>query len=201
MKLYFAKGACSLAVRIILNETGMAAEYEAVDLRSKKTKTGRNYLEINPKGAVPALELDNGEVLTESAIVLQYIADTARATELLPPTGDFARYRVLEWVNYITTELHKSFGLLFNPSIPGEFKDQTLIPILKFKLNYVNQQLQNKKYLLDDHFTLPDAYLFVMLRWATYFEIDFSEWENLTRYFAALKNRPSIEQSLAQENA
>jgi glutathione S-transferase len=199
MKLYYAKGACSLAVRIIINELGLTAEYESVDLKSKKTASEANYLTINAKGAVPALKLDNGEVLTEVATILQYLGDVAVNTKLLPLQADFNRYRVLEWLNYVATELHKSVGILFNPSIEQSLKEQALVPLIMSKLKYVDENIQHHQFLLGDHFTLPDAYLFVVLRWVAYFKLDVAALNNLTRYIALLKERPSIAKSLSEE--
>ena len=199
MELFYAKGACSLVVRIIVNEIGLDCEFESVDLKNKTTRTGHDFLKINPKGAVPVLQLDNGDILTENAVILQYLADDAKAFNLLPMVGDFNRYRVLEWLNYIATELHKSLGIMFNSSITQELKTQFYIPMIKFKFNYVNIQLENRQYLMGDHFTLPDAYLFVMLRWAIYFKFDLAEWSNLKRYFNALEHRESIQQSLKED--
>ena len=199
MKLYFSKGACSLVVRIIINEMGLPAEFESVNLKTKKTGTGKDFLSINPKGSVPTLEVDNGAILTENAVILQYLGDISKATHLLPPVGDFNRYRVLEWLNYITTELHKSIGVLFNPSITQELKNDLFIPLIKTKFDYVNQHLKDHAYLLGDEFTLPDAYLFVMLRWAAYFHFDLKEWEHLLRFFNALNQRKSVQHSLKEE--
>lgn len=198
MKLYFSKAACSLVVRIIINEIGIDSEFESVNLRTKKTASGEDFLTINSKGAVPTLDIQNGEILTENAVILQYLCDISKATQLLPPIGDFNRYHVLEWLNYISTELHKGMGVLFNPAISQELKD-IFIPIIKTKLNYVNHHLQNHHYLMGDQFTLPDAYLFVMLMWTRYFNIELSEWENLTRYFDTLHRRDAIQLSLKQE--
>src|SRR5690349_19217638 len=122
MKLYYSKGACSLAVRIIINEIGLQSEYEAVDLKTKKTATGQDFLKINPKGSVPVIQTDEKQILTENAVIQQYLADTNKATQLLPALGNFERYRVLEWLNFISTELHKGFSPLFNPNVPNELK-------------------------------------------------------------------------------
>lgn len=199
MKLEYAKGACSLATRIIINEIGLDCEYESVDLANKKTQSGQNFYNINPKGAVPTLVLNNGEALTENAVIMQYLADTANATKLLPPVGNFKRYRVLEWLNYVATELHKGFGPLFNSQMPQNVKDQFFIPLLKAKLSFVDKHLEKHQYLLGDEFTLPDAYLFVMISWAGYFKFDIKEWQHLARYYAELQKRNSIQQSLQQE--
>jgi len=199
MKLYYSRGACSLAVRIVINEIGLNCEYESVDLKTKKTETGGDFLTISPKGEVPTLQLDNGEIVTENAIIQQYLADNAKATQLLPACGDFQRYRVLEALNYITTDIHKGFGPLFNPALPEDVKNEIFIPKLKKCFAYEDKQLGNNKFLMGDHFTLTDAYLFVMLFWAGKMKIELSEFPNLTRYFAELKTRKSISQSLSEE--
>jgi glutathione S-transferase len=200
MKLYYTKGACSLASHIVINELGLPCEYEAVDLATKQSASGKDYTTINPKGAVPALQLNDGEVLTENAVIMQYLADTARATQLLPALGDFNRYRVLEWLNFIGTDIHKSFGALFNPHFPQDVKDKITIPMIKTKFNQINGHLDQNKYLFNDHFTLPDAYLFVMLTWAHHFKLHVDkEWPQTAAYFAELVNRKSIQQSLQEE--
>lgn len=199
MKLYYSKGACSLVVRIVINEIGVDATFESVDLKTKKTETGKDFCTINAKGAVPTLQLDNGEILTENAVILQYLADTYKATQLLPGLSDFKRYHVLEWLNYITTELHKTFGLLFNPALTEEMKDKIVNPAIKNKLTYIDKHLSQNHFLIGEQFTLPDAYLFVMLRWAFYFKFDFKEWPHLAKYFAGLSKRDAIEKSLKQE--
>jgi len=199
MKLYYSKGACSLASRIIINELGLSCEYESVDLRTKKTESGKDYLSINDKGAVPALETDQNGILTENGVILQYLADKEKAVELLPSTDDFNRYRILEWQNYVATELHKSFGPLFNPTLSQEVKDQFFKPLLNAKLSYVDKHLQLKKYLLGDQFTLADAYMLVMINWAIYFKFDTEKWPHLMQYYHLVKQRKSVQQSLQQE--
>lgn len=199
MKLYYTKGACSLVDRIIINELGLKCEYESVDLKKKETETKKDFLTINPKGAVPVLQLSNGEILTENAVIIQYLADNARADQLLPAIGNFERYRVLEWVNYVATEVHKSFGPLFNPTVPQQIKDDIFIPLIKSKYKYVNKHLQGNKFLLGEHFTLPDAYMFVMILWASHFNIDMKEYEHLYRYYSELKQRESVQKSLEEE--
>jgi glutathione S-transferase len=199
MKLYYTKGACSLVVRIIMNELELPCEFESVDLKTKKTESGDDFLAINPKGAVPTLKLNNGEILTENAVILQYLADHASATSLLPAVGDLKRYRVLEWLNYITTELHKGFGPLFNGAIPQEVKEQVFIPVIEKKFASINAHLQQHQYLYGNHFTLPDAYLYVMVRWASSFKINLNERTHLTRYFDEISKRKSVEKSLKEE--
>src|SRR4051812_46301997 len=165
MKLYYSPGACSQAPHILLHEIGLSHDAERVDLKQKVTETGRNYLEINPKGSVPALELDNGEVLTENAVVLQYLGDRSAATDVLPAIGQFRRYRVLELVNYITTELHKSFAPLFSPDAGDETKTFMTKNVHK-KLDYLEQKIGHGPFLMGDDLTLPDPYMFVMTGWA-----------------------------------
>lgn len=199
MKLFYTKGACSLVVRIVINELGLNANYESVNLKTKKAESNKDFLKINPKGAVPTLELDNGEILTENAVILQFLADTAGAHQLLPALGNFKRYQVLEWINYIATEIHKSFAPLFNPTIPQEFKNEVLLPAIKAKFKFLSNHLQQGQYLMGSDFMLPDAYLFVMLLWTSHFSIDLNEWPNLARYFNELKKRNSVEKSLNEE--
>lgn len=184
MKLYYAPGACSQAPHIILHEAGLPHDSAKVDIRAKKLADGSDYLKINPKGAVPALELDDGQVLTENAVILQYIADKAGAFELLPQPGDLQRYRVLEWVNYVATELHKSFGPLFNPASSDEAK-QSARDLIGKKFDFVEQQIGDQPYLMGDQFTLPDAYLFVILGWTETMGIGLDRWPRL----AALRKR------------
>lgn len=199
MKLYFSKGACSLVCRIIINEIGLPCVFIPVDLVNKKTQSGENYNAINLKGSVPAIETEHGEVLTENAVILQYLADISKSYQLLPQLGDFKRYRILEWLNYIATDLHKGFSPLFNQKLPQEIKDEIFIPILKSKFNFLNAHLEKSNYLGGDEFSLPDAYLFVMLTWANHFKFNLQEWPALSEYFNELKNRKSIQQSLKEE--
>ncbi len=199
MKLFYARGACSLATRILLNEMGIPADYEAVNLKTKKTETGRDYLTLNPKGVVPALQLENGVVLTENAVIMQYLADHYQAINLLPALDDFNRYRVLEWVNFITTDLHKGFSPLFNSQVPEPLKQQIFIPLLMAKFNYVDRCLHHHDYLCGKHFTLPDIYLVVILRWARVLKLDMSGLPHLQAYQTALETRQSIVDALQQE--
>lgn len=199
MKLYYSRGACSLAARIIVNELGLPCEYESVDLKTKKTETGKDFFAINPKGVVPTLETDDKHVLTENAVILQYLADTHPKPELFPPLGQFKRYQVLEWVNYVATELHKGVGVLFHSGISQEMKESFYIPIIRNKFNYLNQQLFHHRYLVENEFTLPDAYLFVILTWAIHFKFNLADWPELERYFLEVKKRPAVIKSLQEE--
>lgn len=199
MKLYYTKGACSFAERIIINEIGLTCEFEAVDLKTKKTASGKDFLQINDKGAVPTLITDDNQTLTENAIILQYLAENTNNSELLPPLGNFNRYKTLGWVNYVATELHKGFGPLFNPAMPQEVKEKITLPLLNKKFAYIDNHLQNNQFLMGEQFTLGDAYLFVILMWSSNFKISLTEFSNLSRYFADLKSRQSIQQSLEEE--
>lgn len=199
MKLYYSRGACSLAVRIVIHELGLAAEFEAVNLKTKQTETGGDFLKVNPKGSVPVLAIDQKEVLTENLVIQQYLADSHQPNSLLPNLNDFSRYRVLEWLNFVSTELHKGFSPFFNPKVTEEMKNDIFLPVFKTKLNYVDQHLKQRKYLFGDIFTLPDAYLFVILLWLPQAKLDINQWQSLSRYFADLKKRPAIQQSLQEE--
>lgn len=200
MKLYYSKGACSLVVHILINEIGLDCEYESVDLKTKKTEKNKDYFSINPKGAVPALELDNKQILTENIVIQQYLVDEYKATQLCPPIGDLNRYLVLAWSNYVSSELHKSFSNLFSAVIPAEMKETIFIPIIKKKLDYIDKQLAKNNFLTGAHFAMPDAYLFVILSWASRMKIDLNEYAHLPAYFAELHKRPAIIKSLREEN-
>lgn len=199
MKLYYSKGACSLAIRITIHELGLSSEYEAVNLRTKVTATGANFLDINPKGAVPTLITDDQKTLTENSAIQEYLAETHQPNPLLPAVGDFQRYRVLEWLSFVSTELHKSFGPLFNPKVPEADKKEIFIPNLKNKFAFVDRALEKNQYISGDHFTIADSYCFVMLTWTPHFGIDIQALTNLTRYFEMLKARPSIMAAIAEE--
>jgi glutathione S-transferase len=198
MKLYYAPGACSMAPHIVLREANVAFDLVKADIRAKKLEDGSSYLAINPKGAVPALQLEDGTVLTENAAILQYVGDLAPESGLFPRLGDFRRYRVLEWLNYVATELHKGFGPLWNPSSPDDVKEATR-GLLGKKFDYVQERLGKGPYLLGDTFTLPDAYLFVVLNWTRIHDIDLSRWPGLTAYQQRVAQRPRVAETLGAE--
>jgi glutathione S-transferase len=198
MKLYYSPGACSQAPHILLHEIGLDHDAARVDLRAKKLEDGSDYLKINPKGAVPALQLDSGEVLTENAVILQYLGDRANWPEVLPPMGDFRRYRVLEMVNFITTELHKRFGMLFNPNA-GDDTKRLVTDELGKKLDYIDRQLGDGPFLFGDDLTLPDAYLFVITGWAEKMLGGLDRWPNLKAFRARMMERPSVRNVLEFE--
>jgi glutathione S-transferase len=197
MKLYYSPGACSQAPHILLHETGLSHDAARVDLRAKTLEDGSDFLKVNPKGAVPALQLDSGEVLTENAVILQYIGDRAAWPEVLPPMGDFRRYRVLEMVNFITTELHKRFGFLFNADATDETKQLVIRDVSK-KLDYIDQRLGAGPFLFGADLTLPDTYLFVMTGWAEKF-LGLERWPNLRAFRERMLERPSVRHVLRFE--
>lgn len=198
MKLYYTPGACSQASHIALHEARLPFEGIAVDLRAKKSGDGEDYLAVNPKGSVPAIALDDGAVLTENAAILQYIGDQAPASGLLPPLGHFERYRVLEWLNYIATELHKGFGLLWNPSSQPEAKEAAR-ELLARKFDYVEQRLGDSAHLQGERFTAADAYLFVILSWTGMHQIDLSRWSRLASFVQRVSARPAVQETLRAE--
>ena len=198
MKLYYSPGACSQAPHILLHEIGLDHDAVRVDLRTKKLEDGSDYLAINPKGAVPALQLDSGEVLTENAVVLQYLGDRANWPEVLPPLGDFRRYRVLEMLNFITTELHKRFGFLFDPEATDEFK-QFVKGGLGKKLDWIDARLGDGPFLFGDDLTLPDTYLFVMTRWADKMLGGLDHWPHLNAFYGRMQRRDSVRNVLEFE--
>ena len=200
MKLYFTPGACSLNPHIVARELGLDLELERVDLRTHKTEKGEDYYGINPKGYVPALRLDDGQLLTENPAIVQYLADQRPEKNLLPRVGAMDRYRALEWLGFIATELHKSYGALFNPTLPQEQRAQTLERIGK-RWDHVEQALAGKDYLLGSQFTLPDAYLFVMLQWAAGMGPDLKGRANLQRYHERVRARPAVKAALDAEEA
>lgn len=198
MKLYYSPGACSLSPHIALMEAGLKFTAEKVDIREKKTQDGGDYFKINPKGQVPVLELDNGERLTEGPAIVQYIADQAPKSGLAPAAGTMERYRLQEWLNHITSELHKSYGPIFRPTTPEEYKTISKENIGK-RLDAIDKQLAGKKYLMGDTFTVADAYLFTVARWSSRVGIDLSRWPNLKAYMDRVEARPKVHEALVAE--
>jgi glutathione S-transferase len=198
MKLYYSPGACSLSPHIALHEAGLAHELVRVDLKAKKTESGDDFTKINPKGQVPALQLDSGELVTEGPVIVQMIADKAAGKNLAPANGTAERYKLQEWLNFITTELHKNFSPLFQPVIPDEvknfFRDR-----IKGKFKYADSQLASHDYLMGKQFTVADGYLFVMLKWAERTGMDLSEFKNLTAFKDRVAARPNVQAALAME--
>ncbi|MCV2352782.1 glutathione transferase GstA [Paucibacter sp. B2R-40] len=198
MKLYYSPGACSLSPHIVLLEAGLKFELVLASTKSKKLADGTDFYSINSKGSVPVLELDNGERLTEGPAIVQYIADLAPGTNLAPANGTMARYRLQEWLNFITSELHKSFSPLFNPATPEDYKPQVRAKLAE-RFAWVNEQLEGKQYLLGDHFTLADAYLFVVSNWGQYVGVDVSAYANLVDLRARVAARPAVIAAMTAE--
>ena len=197
MKLYYAPGACSQAAHILLHETGIEHSSEAVDLRAKRTASGGDYWAINPKGAVPALELDDGQVLTENGAVLQYIGDKAGSEVLLPRSG-IERYRVIEWLAYLGSDVHKSFGPLFNPASSDEAK-QAARDVIGKKFDFLERSLAGRDYLTGASMSAADPYLFAMLGWTGMHGIDLSRWPNLGAFRRRMEQRPTVRTVLQAE--
>jgi glutathione S-transferase len=199
MKLYYSPGACSLSPHIALHEAGLTHELVKVDVRAKKLENGDDYLKVNPKGQVPALQLDNGEILTEGPVIVQMIADKAPGKGLAPAAGTAERYRLQEWLNFITTELHKNFSPLFQPAIPDDvktfFKDRIM-----GKFKYADGKLAGQDYLMGKQFSVADGYLFVMLKWAERTGMDLSALKNLMAFKDRVAARPHVQAALKMES-
>ena len=196
MKLYYAPGACSLSPHIALSEAGLPFELVKVDLRAKKTASGDDFLAINSKGYVPALGLDNGQVLTEGPAIVQYVADQKPDSGLAPKAGTVERYKLQEWLGFISTELHKQFSPLFNPTAPDAWKENQRA-YLKKRLDWVAEQLKGKDYLTGSTFTVADGYLFVMLRWAQGLKVEVPA--ALNEFFQRVAARPKVAAALKAE--
>ena len=198
MKLYYTPGACSMAPHIVLREASFIFELEQVDLVKKRTAAGQDYYQINPKGYVPALRLDNGQILTEVAVILQYLADRKPEAGLAPEPGSMERYRMMEWLNYLATEVHKQIGPLFNPQIPAEWRENQLA-VLDRRFELVAEALKDKQYILGEKFTVADAYLYTLLTWTRFLKIDLGKWPALKDYVARVAARPTIREVMKAE--
>lgn len=198
MKLFYSPGACSLAPHIALREAGLPFDLVLASTKTKKLADGSDFLALNPKGQVPLLALDNGELLSEGPVIQQYIADQAPASGLVPPAGTMARYRVLEWLNFITSELHKGFSPLFNPAVPAEAKP-VFAARVKDRLAWVDTQLAGRDYLSGDAFTIADSYLFVVSNWTAPTGIDISDLANLAAFRARVSARPAVQAAMQAE--
>jgi glutathione S-transferase len=198
MKLYYSTGACSLSPHIVLREAGLPFELERVNLASKKTAGGADYLEVNPKGYVPALMLENGEVLTEVSAIVQYLADKAPEKQLAPAAGSMERYRLIEWLNFISTELHKTFSPLFKPNAPEGTK-QAARDTIAARLHIVEKQLQGRDYLTGNHFSVADAYLFTVLNWARPMKFDLGQWPAVQGFMQRVAARPAVHDAMKAE--
>jgi glutathione S-transferase len=196
MKLYFSPGACSMAPHIVLREAGLEFSLEQVDLRSKRTAGGVDYLQINPKGSVPALDI-NGVVLTEVAALVQYLADLAPDKQLAPAAGSLQRYQLMGWLNYIASEVHKAYAPLFSQN-SAEVKAAAVATLHK-RFSYLDDALEGRDYLMGERYTVADAYLFVILNWAGVVHIDLAAWPRLQAFHARVAARPAVQQAMQAE--
>lgn len=198
MKLYYAPGVCSLSPHIILRETNTPFSLVKTDIRAKTSEDGSNFFEVNPMGYVPALMLDDGTILTEGPAIVQYIADTAGATELAPANGTLARYKMQSWLNFVATEIHKTFSPMFNPKMPEEGK-AAMKERLNDRIKVVDKHLAANDYLMGKAFTLPDAYLFAVLQWTPRVNVDLAPYPNVVAYLARIRARPAVEAAMRAE--
>jgi glutathione S-transferase len=198
MKLYFSPGACSLASHIALREAGLDFTLEQVDLRSKRTAGGHDFAAINSKGYVPALEMRDGDLLTEGPAILQFVADLAPDRQLAPANGTLERYRLIEWMNFISTELHKSFSTLFRPTSTEDMKEAARTH-LRNRLTWLAARLEGSDFLMGSQFTVADAYLFTVLGWAGIVQFDLAPWPVLAAFTQRVAARPSVQQALRAE--
>lgn len=198
MKLYYTPGACSLSPHLVAEELGLPLTLEKVDLASHKTESGRDFYAINPKGYVPALELDDGSVLTEGPAIVQYLGDRKPGNALVPAAGTMPRYRLMEWLNFVTAEIHKPMGAMFNPKLPAEARQQNL-DRLGQRFDYLSKILDRQDFLLGKDFSAADAYLFVVLNWSGMLKVDLSKWPVLQKFQGRVGGRPAAQKTLKAE--
>ncbi len=197
MKLYYSPGACSLAVHIVLREAQYKFDLDRVDLAAKKTEAGEDYLAVNGKGYVPALTLDDGTTLTEVGAIIQYLADEKPRRNLAPKPRTTERYRLIEWLNFIASEIHKALGDFFNPKMTPEWREARLERLGK-RLDYLNKALGANEHLMGE-FSIADAYLYTVLRWTGLHKIDLSPWPNIQAYMDRLGARPAVKKAMKAE--
>jgi glutathione S-transferase len=198
MKLYYSPGTCSLSPHIVARELGIHLDLVKVDLASKKTADGRDYVSVNPKGYVPALELDDGQILTEGTAIVQYLADRRGGPRLAPAAETFDRHRLQETLTYINSELHKSYGPLFRPNVSPEAREESVASIKK-RYAPIEERLRGRAWLVGDHFTVADAYLFVVTTWAALVNVDLTELPSLRAFQARVATRPAVREAMAAE--
>jgi glutathione S-transferase len=198
MKLYYAPGACSMAPHIVLREAGYRFDLEKVDIPNKKTASGEDFWKINPKGYVPALKLDDGQVLTEVGVICQYLADQKPEAGLAPKGGTMERYHLMEMLNFAASEVHKQIGALFNPKMTPEMKEVQLATIER-RLNALETMLEGRQYAMGDKFSVADAYLFVVLNWTHMHKIDLGKWPNIKAFMGRVGGRPKVQETLKAE--
>lgn len=198
MKLYYAPGACSLAAHIVAREVGLSFDLDKVDLGTKQTAGGEDYTQVNPKGYVPALKLADGQILTEAAVIVQYLADQKPQSGLAPTAGTLERYRLMEWLNFISSEIHKTYGPLWKPDTPEATK-QSAKDLLGQRFDYLVDTLGAQPYLMGEGFSVADAYLFTVLNWTNIHHIDLGKWPALKDYRARIGERPRVKEAMKAE--
>lgn len=198
MKLYFSRGACALGPQIVLREAGLNFDLISVNLK-EKTFSGGDFLNVNPKGYVPVLQLDNGDVLTECAVLLQYIADQVPDKKLMPAFGTMERYKAMEMLHYLATEIHKGFGVMFGALKAQEEISPRSIAAVKNKVQFLDEVLGTSNYLLGNSFSVADAYAFNLLNWTGILKLDISDFKNVSKFMETMKQRPSVIESLRAE--
>jgi glutathione S-transferase len=198
MKLYYAPGACSLASHIVLQESGLPFELDKLDFSTRKTASGEDFAQVNPKGYVPALRMNDGSILTEGPAIMQYVADLKPDSRLTPAAGTMERYRLQEWLTFIGTEIHKTFSPLWNKNLSPEAREQALERLTR-RYGYVDAWLADKDYLVGDHFTVADAYLFVVTGWSKMVGFDLSPFPKVQAFAARIATRPAVRQAMQAE--
>jgi len=198
MKLYYDPGSCALSPHIVLCEAGLAHEIEKVDLAAGKTESGADFRAIHPLGCVPVLVLDDGQVLTEGGVIVQYLADAAPQNGLIPPAGTMPRYRVLEWLSFVSSELHRRYTPLFDAALSDDYR-ATVLKRLTHRFDILQKHLSDRAYLTGDTFTVADAYCFTILNWAGYVKVDMGPWPVLRDYCARVAERPRVQQAMRAE--
>ena len=198
MKLYYYPGACSMAAHIVLREAGYKFDLEKVNFAAMKTAGGEDFWKINPKGYVPAVKLDDGQILTEAGVIIQYLADQKPGSGLAPKAGTMERYRLMEWLNFIASEIHKSLGAFFHPQTAPEWKERQLALVSK-RFDYLVSALDGNEFVMGNKFTVADAYLFTVLNWARFHKIDISKWPKIKDYLAKIIERPAVRESMKAE--
>lgn len=198
MKLYYSTGSCSMASRIVLEESGIPYQAVRVNLKDRKTEDGQDYASLNPKGYVPAVQLHNGQIICENTALLPFLGELNPEAHLLPPHGTMENYRVREWTAYVNVELHKNMSPLFRPTTP-EVVVQGQHEVLKRRFGYANEQMGQGPYLTGAHFTVADAYLFVVLSWFGSLKMNLNEYPNLKAFFVRVLARPAVQKAVAAE--
>ncbi len=198
MKLYYSPGACSLSPHIVAMEAGLPLQLERVDLKTRQTEKGLDFMRVNPKGYVTTLEMDDGSILTEGPAIVQYLGDRNPGSGLVPPPGTIERYRIQEWLNFVSTEFHKQYSPLFNPSVPPEIQ-KIFAGNLERRYGFVAKTLEKQPFLMGSLFTVADAYLFTVTNWARTVHFDLSKWPAIVDYQKRIAARPAVQKAFAAE--